>query len=179
AAEIWTMNGVSVTSMTTLAGPGSTWHVAATGDFNGDGKSDILFQNSDGTPEVWLMNGTSVTTQATLGGPQPSLHIVATADFNQDGDADILFQNTSTGAPVIWTMNGTSVTHQTTVGNPGAATGLALIGAGEYNGNGQPELLFQNTGTGAPVIWTMSGTSFTGSTTLANPGGSNWHANTG
>jgi hypothetical protein len=31
------------------------------GDFNGDGKSDLLFQNDDGTPTIWLMNGTSVT----------------------------------------------------------------------------------------------------------------------
>ncbi len=28
-------------------------------DFNGDGKSDILWQNDDGTAAVWLMNGTA------------------------------------------------------------------------------------------------------------------------
>jgi hypothetical protein len=29
-------------------------------DFNGDRKSDILWQNTDGTLAMWLMNGTTV-----------------------------------------------------------------------------------------------------------------------
>ena len=29
------------------------------GDFNGDGKSDILWQNDNGTPAIWLMDGTN------------------------------------------------------------------------------------------------------------------------
>ena len=28
--------------------PGPSWQVKGTGDFNGDGKSDILWQNNDG-----------------------------------------------------------------------------------------------------------------------------------
>ena len=28
-----------------------------THNFNGDGKSDILWQNDNGTPAIWLMNG--------------------------------------------------------------------------------------------------------------------------
>jgi hypothetical protein len=30
-------------------------------DFNGDGKSDILWRNTDGSVETWLMNGSTVT----------------------------------------------------------------------------------------------------------------------
>jgi hypothetical protein len=172
---IYTMNGTSVSATTLLPDPGSTWRAAATGDFNGDGDSDIVFQNTDGTPQVWLMNGTTITAAATLSDPGSSWKLVGTADFNHDGKADLLFQNTSTGAPMIWTMNGTSVTSQTTLA---PATGLTLIGAGEYNGGTQPELLFQNAA-GAPVVWAMNGTSVTGSTTLTSPGGNNWHANAG
>ncbi len=32
----------------------------AKNDFDGNGKSDILWQNADGTPAVWLMDGTSL-----------------------------------------------------------------------------------------------------------------------
>ena len=35
--------------------PGPSWQIKATGDFNGDNKSDILWQNSDGTPAIWFM----------------------------------------------------------------------------------------------------------------------------
>ena len=40
--------------------PGAAWHAMRRGDFNGDGKADILWQNDDGTPAVWLMDGTSI-----------------------------------------------------------------------------------------------------------------------
>ena len=29
------------------------------GDFNGDGKADILWQNDSGMPAIWLMDGTN------------------------------------------------------------------------------------------------------------------------
>ena len=41
--------------------PGPSWQIEGTGDFNGDGKSDILWQNDDGTPAIWLMDGTDVS----------------------------------------------------------------------------------------------------------------------
>ena len=39
--------------------PGPTWHAIGTGDFNGDGFSDILWQNDSGQASIWEMNGTS------------------------------------------------------------------------------------------------------------------------
>jgi serralysin len=33
---------------------------AGTGDFNGYGKSDILFQNANGQLAIWYMNGSTV-----------------------------------------------------------------------------------------------------------------------
>ena len=63
--------------------------------FNGDGSSDILWQNSDGTPAVWLMNGTSLVSGGNVGfNPGAAWHAVGSGDFNGDGKADILWQNT-------------------------------------------------------------------------------------
>ncbi len=38
-----------------------------TSDFNADGRSDILWQNTNGQAAIWLMNGTTPTTEALVG----------------------------------------------------------------------------------------------------------------
>src|SRR5262249_20618493 len=43
-------------------------------DLNGDGNSDLVFQNN-GQAGVWLMNGTTPIAEAGLGNPGPSWHI--------------------------------------------------------------------------------------------------------
>jgi hypothetical protein len=40
--------------------PGLNWHAVGTGDFNGEGFSDILFQNTSGQASIWEMNGTQL-----------------------------------------------------------------------------------------------------------------------
>ena len=106
---IWLMNGTSFIGGGAVAASLPTWHVAGTGDFNGDGRADILWQTDDGTLlAMWEMNGTSIIGAGALANPGPSWHVAGTGDFNGDGRADILWQN-SDGTPVIWLMNGTSI----------------------------------------------------------------------
>jgi hypothetical protein len=68
------MNGTSILSAAALPNPGSTWHAIGTSDFNGDGKADILWQNTNGTPAIWEMNGTSILTAGVLPNPGTSWH---------------------------------------------------------------------------------------------------------
>src|SRR5262249_58403442 len=68
-----------------LTNPGNQWHAIGTGDFNGDGMSDVLFQNNDGTPLVWTMNGTSVVSTATY--PNPGSSWVLKDDGPISGDS--------------------------------------------------------------------------------------------
>ena len=94
------MNGTTVIGAASLGNPGPDWHVKGAGDFNGDGFSDILWQNDSGAVGIWEMNGTTATTTAVLGNPGPSWHALGTGDFNGDGRADILWQNTSGEAAI-------------------------------------------------------------------------------
>ena len=74
-AAIWEMNGTTPIDEAGLSNPGPSWHLIGTGDFNGDGKSDLLFQNDDGTAAIWEMNGTTVIGEAGRSNPGPSWHV--------------------------------------------------------------------------------------------------------
>ena len=75
------MNGSQVTAsqQVTLGGsaamPDSSWSIAAIGDFNGDGKSDMLWRNTIGSLIDWTMNGSQITSaqQVTFGASPVSL----------------------------------------------------------------------------------------------------------
>ena len=56
------MNGTTVMSSPLVGkNPGPSWHVVGVEDVNGDGKSDIVWQNHSGQAAIWLMSGTTVT----------------------------------------------------------------------------------------------------------------------
>ena len=112
-----------------------------TSDFDGDGYSDILWQNTGGEVAIWKMNGTSVIGGG-LGNRGPSWHAIATGHFYATGHSDILWQNTN-GKVVIWEMNGTNVVGGGSLGNPGPSG--HVIGTGDYYGNGYSDIVFQNT----------------------------------
>jgi hypothetical protein len=55
-------SGSQVTQSRVVGNMSANWTVAAVGDFNGDGKADIIWQdNATGAQTEWLMNGTRVT----------------------------------------------------------------------------------------------------------------------
>jgi Ca2+-binding RTX toxin-like protein len=147
------------------------WQIKTTGDFNGDGKTDILWQNTDGTPSVWLMNGTGVTWGGAIGSnPGASWQVKGTGDFNGDGTTDVLWQNAD-GTPAIWMMDGTNVISGGASGGPNA--NLQIKGTGDFNGDGKSDILWQNTD-GTPSVWLMNGHSVVSAAVVGstNPGAS-------
>ena len=138
--------------------PGPAWKAIGTGDFNKDGKSDILWQNANtGQVSIWEMNGNNL-----LGGgpvtpnPGTAWQAIGTGDFNQDGSSDILFQNKTTGQVSVWEMDGTSLIGGGKVSaNPGPS--WHAIGTGASGS----DILLQNT-SGQASIWDMHGNTIIG-----------------
>ena len=71
-------------------------------DFNGDGKSDILWRNgSTGANSIWL-SANSATKQAVASLLDLAWTVVGSGDYNGDGRADIQWRNGATGANSYW-----------------------------------------------------------------------------
>jgi predicted hotdog family 3-hydroxylacyl-ACP dehydratase len=67
---IWFLNSSGLIQSTASVGvvsPSSTWSIAETGDFNGDGMSDILWTDGSGDVAIWFMNGATIASTAGLG----------------------------------------------------------------------------------------------------------------
>jgi hypothetical protein len=135
-------------------------------NFNGDGFADLLFQNTNATPQIWLMNGASIVSNTTLPQPPATWKIVGSGDFNGDGNADMLWLNTVTNQPAIWEMNGTAII--SAVGLPAPPPSWRVAGIGDFFGNGDADILWQNAD-GTPAIWQMNGTSLVSAVALPAP----------
>ena len=138
-------------------------------DFNADGKSDILLQNTaDGRIAEWLMNGLTINGSGVVANPGTSWVPAATGDFNGDGKADISLQNTASGEVAVWLMNGTTLTGGVLVANPG--TSWKPLATGDFNADGKTDILLQNTSTGDVAVWLMNGGAMSGTAVVGNPG---------
>ncbi|MES0336580.1 MAG: VCBS repeat-containing protein [Candidatus Magnetobacterium sp. LHC-1] len=154
-------------------------HQGTRADFNGDGNSDILWQDtSTGQVVIWLMNGATISgsgSPATVS--DPSWLIKDAGDFDGNGKSDILWHNNTTGDVVIWMMNGTTI----------ASAGLPAIVSdsnwhirhvGDFNGDGKSDILWYNTGAGYVAIWLMNGGVIASGDFPALVGDFNWQIQT-
>jgi hypothetical protein len=64
---MWLMNGTTITSSKVIGNVPLTWTIASTGDFNGDGASDILWTDNSGNVGAWFMNGATISSVASYG----------------------------------------------------------------------------------------------------------------
>ena len=159
AWTIWWQNTCGVLSSWFMSGTNSTggwylnpnylhpsWRLAGTGDFNGDGKADILWQNACGKLACWYMDGTNSIGGAYLNPSDldPSWRLAGTGDFNGDGKADILWQNTC-GKLACWYMDGTNSIGDAYLNPDSLDPSWRLAGTGDFNGDGKADILWQNT----------------------------------
>jgi plastocyanin len=142
----------------------------AKNDFNHDGNTDFLWQNGDGRVKLWLMEGVTRVGALSLrnGRPaDPGWRIVGTHDFNQDRSTDILWQH-SNGRLAIWFMNGTNFVRSELIsGVPVLGGAWRVVGLGDFNHDGQEDILFRHTD-GYLLVWLMKGTRFSRQLLLYN-----------
>jgi glucose/arabinose dehydrogenase len=131
-------------------------------DFNGDGKSDILWRNDSGAIATWDMNDTQLLSATVIGQAASDWKIAGTGDFNGDHKSDILWRNDG-GAIATWDMNDTHLLSATVIGQ--ATSDWKIAGIGDFNGDGKSDILWRND-SGAIATWDMNDTHLLSATVI-------------
>ena len=126
-------------------------------DFNGDGKSEVIWRHSNGQFAMWEMNGRSITNGAVFNTmTDANWKILGFGDFDGDGDDDIFFRNAATGSTAMWLMQGRTIVGNAVVTNvPDLQWQMHAIG--DFNGDGRDELIWRHLGNGSVAMWEMNG----------------------
>jgi len=166
---LWYLS-ISLTTLILLAfplGANAQSGITALPDLNGDGKSDLLWNNpANGQTVAWLMDGTSALNSSALLA-DPAWKVIKAADLNGDGNTDLVVFNASTGQTVAWIMNGTTVTGWTLLLT---APEWKVTETADLNGDGKSDLIWFNVSTGQTAAWIMNGATATSWTVLLSEG---------
>jgi hypothetical protein len=97
-----------------------------------------------------------------------------TGDFNGDGYVDILWRyNGPGGSNVVWYMNGTDWIGSAEL-IPVDDANWQIVGTGDFNKDGNIDILWRNNSSGSNVVWYMNGTDWIGSAELITVSDLNW-----
>ena len=113
--------------------------LSAIGDFSGDGRDDLLFEN-ESTGYLSLVRGGDLANVNI--GSRAGQTLVAVGDFNGDAADDLLFRSDSSG----WLsyMRGGDFANV----NVGFRAGQEILAVGDFDGNGRDDILFRSISTG-------------------------------
>ncbi len=134
------------------------WKVVGVGDFNGDGRADILWRHA-GTGEnyVYLMNGLNIIGEGYLRTvADQNWKIAGIRDFDGDGRADILWRSGASGENYIYLMNGLDIVGEGYIRTV-ADQNWKIAGVGDLDGDHKGDIVWRNTSTGENYVYFMDG----------------------
>jgi hypothetical protein len=148
-------NGAFANNLVAVYQLSTDWQIASNGDFNGDGRSDVLWRNATtGAVIEWLgqTNGAFAYNAAATAVMPVNWSLLAAGDFNGDGRSDLIWRD-EVGNVVEWLGQADG----RLVPNNAASTTQALswtpVGNGDYNGDSRDDLLWRDTASGRMTLW--------------------------
>jgi hypothetical protein len=154
--DTWFMDGATRVAYNATAVSGGL-SLVDTGDFNGDRRFDLLFENTATHRLVVGMSTGARYTFTTLPYSYPSQQSpIGVADVNGNGRADILMRDAGTGRLTVWYMSGTT---RTAYNGHAIASKYHFVGAADMNADRRQDLLWTDEA-GALMVSLSAGTSF-------------------
>jgi hypothetical protein len=121
------------------------WQIVGSGDYNADGRSDVLLHDAlENKFDLWTMLGGGTYESELL--PDDfgnAAEVIASGDFDGDGMSDILWRDLETGDVDIW-----GLTEDSTLGPlEGGGDPWSAMGAGDFDADGRDDVLLRQAGT--------------------------------
>ena len=136
------------------------WNIVGTGDFNADGKTDIIWQNQAADQILaWYMDGQGgIESEAVIGRDldDSNWEIEAIADFNGDGKSDMVLRNGESGQNLLWEMDGSTILVERLIGRDVPDQDWHIEGAKDFDNDGTVDLFLRHRGVGQGLLWSMT-----------------------
>lgn len=141
------------------------WNLVGIGDFDGNGVPDLVWQNAT-TRQVVVhyyggVNGSQYLTWNWLQEADVSgWHVATVADFDGNGVPDLVWQNDTNGQVTVHYYGGAGGVTDLSFNWLEKSTALGswpVVGAADFDGNGVPDLVFQNNSTNQVIVHYFSG----------------------
>ncbi|MCP5158290.1 MAG: FG-GAP repeat protein [Gammaproteobacteria bacterium] len=147
-----------VTATFNTAAPDPNGLLTLSGDYNGDGKADVIWHNgTTGQAYGMLLDSATIGQQGLFyQEPNTAWRIVHNGDFDGNGQDDLLWWNSQTGQIYEMPMNGLDIAGGALIYQE-PNTAWQIVAVGDLNGDGKADLIWWNNTTGHVYGMLMNG----------------------
>lgn len=98
----------SYADLTYSSSPRGGFRLLGSGDLDGDGFPDLIWQQTDGVIAVWFQRGSEYLKAGVIATAASGWRLGAVVDLDGDGKSDLVFQHDD-GSLAVWFVSGTQL----------------------------------------------------------------------